>query len=78
MQVNIIINVTREKKTMDVVEAHGCKSICQLLDVKDWDTARARLKELGVSVVYHKVRPVVSIDEVRIASKKWFKKQRKK
>lgn len=60
------------------VEARGQKSICILLDVADWDTARLRLQELDVQLAYHKNRPVVNIEVVRIASMKWHKKQMKK
>jgi hypothetical protein len=68
----------REVRMDQSVEAHGCKSICALVDVKDWDTARGRLQELSVPIAYHKGRPVVSIEAVRIASRKWFKKRQRK
>lgn len=56
------------------VEARGHKSICTLLDVQDWDAACDRLKALGVPIAYHKNRPVVNIEVVKIASMKYHRK----
>lgn len=53
------------------VEATGVKSICALVDRKDWDSAWERLEELRVRVSYYKGRPVVNIAEVQEASRKW-------
>lgn len=53
------------------VEASGVKSICALVDKRDWDAAWERLQELGVKVSYHKGRPVVNVSEVREKSRKW-------
>ena len=59
------------------VEVRGSKNICSLMDVKDWRTARDRLRELGVKVLYPNGRPVVNVAEVNSASKKWFGKKKK-
>jgi len=70
--------ITFEVKEVGMVpsfEAHGRKSICALVDRKGWDSAWERLAELGVRIVYEKGRPIVNVEEVRIASQKWFKKQ---
>jgi hypothetical protein len=77
--ITININGRREGKGMvQPIEASGTKSICTLVDVKDWDTAWDRLKELGVPVSYRKGRPVVNVEEVRAASLKWCKRHRGK
>ena len=57
------------------VEAFGRRSICMLVDRQDYDAACRRLDELGVKIRYVKNKPVVSIEEVREAVKKWFKKR---
>ena len=53
------------------VEASGVKSICMLLDKRDWDAAYERLRELGVTLSYHRGRPVVNIAEVNEKSRLW-------
>jgi hypothetical protein len=60
------------------LEAQGRKSICALVDRKGWDSAWERLEELKVKVLYHKGRPVVNVEEVRVASRNWFKKHKGK
>jgi hypothetical protein len=68
----------KEAGMVQPFEAHGRKSICALVDRKGWDSAWERLEELGVRVLYRKGRPLVNVEEVRLASQKWFKKQREK
>lgn len=68
----IVIDV-KEARMVHAVEARGHRSICTLVDLQDWDAATRRLKELGVTIRYHKNKPVVNIEEVKAASKKWFK-----
>ena len=57
------------------IEARGHRSICTLLDLQDWDAAVRRLDEIGVSIRHHKNKPVVNIEEVRQASKRWFRRR---
>ena len=73
--ISITINHGKEKRIMvQPVEARGHRSICTLLDLQDWDAAKRRLRELGVDIRHHRNKPVVNIEEVKAASKKWFKK----
>jgi hypothetical protein len=65
----------REVRMDQQVEAHGRKSICALVDLRDWDAARRRLHELGVKLRHHNNKPVVNIEEVKQSSKRWFKKR---
>jgi hypothetical protein len=58
---------------VEPIEARGHKSICTLLDVQDFDTARVRLEELGVPLRHQKNKPIVNIEEVKAASKRWHK-----
>ena len=60
------------------IEARGHRSICTLLDVQDWDTAKIRLAELGVRLTHQKNKPVVNIEEVNKASKKWCRERAEK
>lgn len=62
---------------VEPIEASGCRSICTLVDKQDWDAAVRRLDELGVPIRYHKNRPVVNVEEVKKASRKWFLKHEK-
>jgi hypothetical protein len=57
------------------IEARGHRSICTLLDLTDWDAAVGRLKEIGVTIKHHKNKPVVNVEEVKEASKRWFKRR---
>lgn len=59
------------------IEARGQKSLCALVDLSDYDAACRRYKELGVKIRYSKNRPVVNIEEVNAASKKWHRKHPK-
>jgi hypothetical protein len=66
--------VIREVEMVQAVEARGHRSICTLLDLQDWDAAVRRLNEIGVTIRHHKNKPIVNIEEVKAASKKWFKR----
>jgi len=68
----------REAGMVEPVEARGHKSICTLLDVQDFDTARVRLEELGIKIRHQKNKPIVNIEEVKAASRKWHKSAGKK
>ena len=77
--ISITINGPKGGKVMvKPVEARGHRSICTLLDVQDWDTAKIRLTALGVRITHQKNKPVVNIEEVNQASKRWCRKHAKK
>ncbi len=68
----------KEAGMVEPVEARGHKSICTLLDVQDFDTTRIRLEELGVKIKHQKNKPIVNIEEVKAASRRWHKSAGKK
>lgn len=72
--VYVIVNFNcgGRKAMVEPVEARGHRSICSLLDLQDWSAAVRRLKELGIEIRHHGNRPVVSVEQVREASRKWF------
>lgn len=53
--------------TVRDIEVRGRKEICAFLEVKNWHTAKRRLKRLGL-IAHDGTKPILNIEAYKIAS----------